>query len=247
MPERYSISSRKDNKEKPKSPQGAAKSSLYGGGAGTSTLVWVGVAIAAVLISNIAAVLITIVIYTGQINTLNKQIKDLQSQLDAYKKAFGDTINPQKTAQTNKKSSPTTGIPVSASAKNSVQTAINAYTASGGTNSGALQSGFGPLLAPTVTVIIAGSGSSQQSAQEALNTLNYLKGANGTWNWNLTPEQLAPYQSGPYAQYFGDNTIVGQSSNGYIVSFTLDSAGQITQIFISPTPQDASSGNPITE
>lgn len=247
MPERYSISSRKDNKEKPKSPQGGAKSKLYGGTGGTSTLVWVGVAIAAVLVTNIAAVLVTIVIYTGQINTLNKQIKDLQTQLDNYKKAFGDINNAKKTAQTNVKTAPTTGIPVSANAKNGVQTAINAYTASGGTNSGALQSGFGPLLAPTVTVIIAGSGSSQQSAQEALNTLNYLKGANGTWNWNLTPEQLAPYQSGPYAQYFGDNTIVGQSSNGYVVSFTVNSSGQITQIFISPTIQDASSNGQITE
>lgn len=247
MPERYSISSRKDDKTKQKTSSASPKSKLYGGGTGTSTWVWVGVAIGAVLVSNIAAVLITAVVYTGQVNSLNKQIKELQAQLDAYKKAFGDTTNPQKTAQTNVKSAPKTGIPVAANVKTGVQSALNTYTASGGSNSGALQSGFGPLLAPTVTVIIAGSGSSQQSAQQALDTLNYLKGANGTWNWNLTPEQLAAYQSGPYAQYFGDNTIVGQSSNGYVVSFTVDSSGQITQIFISPTPQDASSNGQITE
>lgn len=247
MPERYSISSRKDDKTKQKASSAGPKSKLYNSGAGTSTLVWVGVAIGAVLATNIVAVLITVVVYTGQVNSLNKQIKDLQAQLDAYKKAFGDTINPQKTAQTNQKTAPTTGIPVPANVKAGVQTALNTYTASGGANSGALQSGFGPLLAPTVTVIIAGSGSSQQSAQQALDTLNYLKGANGTWNWNLTPEQLAQYQSGPYAQYFGDNTIVGQSSNGYVVSFTVDSTGQITQIFISPTTQDASSSGKITE
>lgn len=246
MPERYSISSRKEDKTKQKS-SASSKSKLYNGGTGTSTLVWVGVAVGAVLATNIATVLITVVVYTGQINSLNKQIKDLQSQLDNYKKAFGDTINPQKTAQTNKKTAPATGIPVSANVKAGVQTALNTYTASGGANSGALQSGFGPLLAPTVTVIIAGSSSSQQSAQQALDTLNYLKGANGTWNWNLSPEQLAQYQSGPYAQYFGDNTVVGQSSNGYVVSFTVNSSGQITQIFISPTTQDATSNGQITE
>jgi hypothetical protein len=69
--------------------------------------------------------------------------------------------------------------------------------------------------------------------------LVFLNDARGPWNWSPTQQQLNQLRSGPYAQYFGDNTVIGVSANGYVVSYTVNREGKITDIFISPSILDA--------
>ncbi|MBA3679119.1 hypothetical protein H0W80_02925 [Candidatus Saccharibacteria bacterium] len=233
MAERYSISNRKNNpnnKEYAKAAKASGKSNLYSSSSLSVNTVLIASAVI-LLITNITTLTITTVVLRNKINQLNNELKDVKTQLDKYKQKFGD-LNANINAR-NKVTAPQTGIVVPSTTQSAIQSALNAYLASGGTNQAALQSALANRLSPSVIFAIAGSSATQQTVAQAIASLNYIKGANGTWNWNLTPEQLTPYQTGQYAQYFGDNSIIGQSSNGYIVSLTVDATGNVTNIFVS--------------
>lgn len=79
---------------------------------------------------------------------------------------------------------------------------------------------------------------------------NPLNNAQTPWNWHPSVEDLAAWQSGPYGQYFGDNTIVGISPDGTVISIHIDENGQIDTVFIapvgdltSPTPGGSADGS----
>ncbi len=240
MAERYSISNRKNanNKNHSASQKSSSKERLYD----TSTLSSNTVVIIAAIIlvvTNITTLTITSLVYRAQINHLNQEVKDLQNKLDLYKKSFGDIGNTSSDA--NKQTGLKTGIPIPANTQKSVQDALNAYIASGGKDPAVLND-LKSKLNSSLTFAIAGSSTTQQTLAQAIASLGYLSGANGTWNWNIPQSQLAQYQAGQYAQYFGDNAIVGQSSNGYVVSLTVDSNGNVTQIFVSSSVAAASVG-----
>lgn len=236
MAERYSISNRKSD-DKPKSHVAPGKQIGKGAYASpslsTNTLILISVII--IVVTNIITISITAIVYRTQINHLNQEIKDLKFQLDQYKKSYGEL---GKNSNRNKTTAPETGITIPQNTQQSVQNALNAYLASGGTDNTALQAALSGSLNQNVIFAAAGSSASQQTLTQAIASLNYLKGANGAWNWNLSPDQLNQYRSGPYAQYFGDNAIIGQTTNGYVASFTVDSSGKVTQIFVSSTPSE---------
>ncbi len=245
MAERYSISNRKseDNHKSHVAPGKQAKEKVYA----TSTLSTTNLVIISALIvfvTNIIAVSITVLIYRSQIKHLNQEIQDLKYQLDQYKKAYGEL---GKNSSRNKTTAPETGITIPKNTQQSVQSALNAYLASGGTDQAALQAALAGSLNQSVIFAVAGSSATQQTLAQAIASLNYLKGANGAWNWNLSPEQLNQYRTGPYAQYFGDNAIIGQTTNGYVASFTVDSNGKVTQIFVSSTTSDPAAATGGTE
>lgn len=123
---------------------------------------------------------------------------------------------------TAKSTSPTTSIPDSL--KENVAAAIESQ------NTAALEG----YLADSVTVVIAASekGGSVDKTQ-AISDLNYLKNATSPWDFNLTEATLNAYKNGFYKDYFGDMTIVGKSSDNYVVSFHVDSNGKLDQIFMS--------------
>lgn len=54
-----------------------------------------------------------------------------------------------------------------------------------------------------------------------------------TWDFAPTAETLATYRAGDYGQFFPVNAVVGTSSDGYLVSFTLDNKGKVTTLFLS--------------
>ncbi len=230
MAERYSISNRKaDNNQKGHLPPKQDKDKLYSSSS-LSTGNVILIAVIALVVTNVVTVLITTVIYRSQINHLNQEISDLKYQLEQYKKTYGEL---GKNSTRNKATAPETGITVPSSTQQAIQNALNAYLASGGNDQTALQAALSGSLNQSVIFAAAGSSATQQTLAQAIASLNYLKGANGAWNWNLSPDQLNQYRSGPYAQYFGDNAIIGQTTNGYVASFTVDSTGKVTQIFVS--------------
>jgi len=54
----------------------------------------------------------------------------------------------------------------------------------------------------------------------AINLLNYVNpGSGATWNFAIDEATLAEYRSGEYAEYFPPQALVGQSSDGFLVSF----------------------------
>lgn len=222
MPERYTLSNRHD--DKPKDSKSKSKLQNKSGSITSTSIpssVWIILAVLVLVISNTATYFITSAL-------INKKLVEVQHKADdlARKLSENDPSNP---SSQNSKNPGSVSSNVSADTKTKVQESVN----------GSNYQNLASLLGESVNVIVAGSGSSLQSAQQAIESLNYLNGSSGAWNWNLTPEQLAQYQQGNNAQYFGSNAVVGQSANGYVVSIVVNESGQVTTIFMSPTPEDA--------
>lgn len=226
MPERYTLSNRHDDKSrspksKSKSPNNSSSSVI--GQPSLPASFWIVICIVAIVVSNIITYFVTTTI-------LNKKASEAQQQVDNLQKQLVDAKNdPSNPNSPNSKNPGSASSSVPTDTRNKVQDAVsnNQYQ------------DLSNLLSGNVTVVIGGTGSSVQSAQQAIESLNYLNGSSGSWNWNLTPEQLAQLQQGSNAQYFGNNAVVGQSENGYVVSIIVNENGQVETIFMAPTPQDA--------
>lgn len=63
---------------------------------------------------------------------------------------------------------------------------------------------------------------------------NPLDAAQTPWNWNVSPQDLAAWQQGPYGENFVGNVIVGISPDGTVIAIHIDENGQIDSIFIAP-------------
>jgi hypothetical protein len=222
MPERYTLSNRHD--DKPKDSKSKSKLQNKSGSITSSSIpssVWIILAVLVLVISNTATYFITSAL-------INKKLVEVQRKADDLTRKLSEN-DPSNPSSQNSKNPGSVSSNVSADTKTKVQESVN----------GSNYQNLASLLGESVNVIVAGSGSSLQSAQQAIESLNYLNGSSGAWNWNLTPEQLAQYQQGNNAQYFGSNAVVGQSANGYVVSIVVNESGQVTTIFMSPTPEDA--------
>jgi len=89
-------------------------------------------------------------------------------------------------------------------------------------------------MAGSVNVVIAGSEKTgAETAAKAVSDLSYLNSGTAPWNFSLSTATLNSYAKGSYKQYFGANTIVGQSANGYTVSFGVNGNGKIDTVFMS--------------
>lgn len=224
MPERYTLSNR--HEESSKSSKSKSKNQKNNNVLATPSLpasFWIVLVIVLLVVSNV----ITYFVTTGLINKKAQQsqqkIDDLQKELNGVK---NDPSNPNSA---NYKDPGSASTSVSTDTRNKVQDAVsnNKYQ------------DLSELMNPEVNVVIGGSGSSVQSVQQAIESLNYLNGSSGGWNWNLSQEQLSQLQQGSNAQYFGNNAVIGISNNGYVVSIIVNESGQVDTIFMAPTPQDA--------
>jgi cytoskeletal protein RodZ len=89
-------------------------------------------------------------------------------------------------------------------------------------------------MAKSVKVIIAASeGVGDRTPTQAISDLKYLDNATDPWDFDLSADTLNKYASGDYAQYFPASAVVGKSADGKVVSFTFDSSGKITGIFMA--------------
>lgn len=229
MSERYTLSNR--NKDKPKSQNPKSPSVKAGSAMGLPSippLYWVLLGVIVIVITNVATYFITTAV-------LGKKLSDTQAKTTELQNKLSQTetdLSKAKGANTN--SPGTSTNPVSQDTKSKLQAIIDSKN----------YQNLSGLLDQSVTVSIAGSSTSRQNPQQVINSLGSLNSATGVWNWNLSSDQLKQLQQGSNAQYFGSNTVVGQSTNGYIVALTINENGQITAVLISPTIQDASATTP---
>lgn len=130
------------------------------------------------------------------------------------------------------KKSTTTNSSTNASTAYTVPDSLKSNTADSvkSGNTAALQG----YMASSVNVVIAGSEKSgAESAVLAIKDLDYLNSGTDPWNFALDSATLNSYANGAYKSYFGSNTIVGQSANGYVVSFHVNNSGKIDTVFMS--------------
>jgi len=67
----------------------------------------------------------------------------------------------------------------------------------------------------------------------ATNLLDYVNpGSGATWNFAIDEATLADYRSGEYAEYFPPQAIVGQSSDGFLVSFIPAAPGGLIETLL---------------
>lgn len=138
------------------------------------------------------------------------QISALQAELDALKTST--TATP-------------TSIPTTSATnlKTTIAAAINTM------NTTALES----YMADSVFVIYAATEyAGNRTPAQAVADLDYLSNATPPWNFNLPATLLNGFDAGFYTDYFNPNSIVGMSSDDYVVSFNIDATGLIDGIFI---------------
>ena len=89
-------------------------------------------------------------------------------------------------------------------------------------------------MASTVTVIIAASeGVGERTPTQAVNDVKYLNNGTDPWDFSLPAATIDGYQAGDYKSYFPNGALIGKSANNYVVSFTFDSAGKISGVFMA--------------
>ena len=180
------------------------------------------------LVPILIAVVVLLAISTAYLGWQYKQLSDdkkqLQSQIDNLNKQLTSVKESVKTSA-NPTPTPTTKVVISKALLENVPAAINTM------NTAALEG----YMAPTVNVILAASeGIGPQTPVQAVKALDYLNSATEPWNFNLPSSTLSIYKNNQYyGKYFGNNTIVGKSANGYVVAFGVNSSGKIDTIFMA--------------
>ena len=152
--------------------------------------------------------------YQDQISQLQQKIVKLQKDLSG------------SSSQTNKNKASTnvadTTKPSAAALEN-----IEASITSG--NTAALEG----YMAATVRVIIAASeGVGDRTPAQAVSDIKYLNSGTDPWDFSLPAATIDGYQAGDYKSYFPNGALIGKSANNYVVSFTFDSAGKISGVFM---------------
>lgn len=149
---------------------------------------------------------------------LTKQANDAK---EAQKKAEADAAAAQKEAAAASASSASTVPPV---------TKANIVAAIESKNYAALD---GYMDANVEYAIAASGATGKVTKDKAIAQLSYLNAATEPWNFALSAATLAKYKEGSYKSYLSDDVIFGVSANKYFVSFRLNSAGKIDQLFMA--------------
>lgn len=87
------------------------------------------------------------------------------------------------------------------------------------------------LTSPVHVEFAASDFNSNRSRDNAVTDLDYVTGLTG-WNWNVDPASLAQFRSGAYGSSFPAGSIVGESAEGYVISFSIVKT-KISAIFVS--------------
>jgi hypothetical protein len=87
---------------------------------------------------------------------------------------------------------------------------------------------------PIEVVIPDNAFDQNRSPSSTVKDLDFLNGTTG-WTWSLDADTLDTYRAGPYAKWFPVDAIVGESSEGYVISIT------ITKLVITAVLMTASS------
>lgn len=160
----------------------------------------------------------------------NKQKAKNEATISQLQKDVAD-LKKQLTATPTPTSTPTPTVAPASSKQPSASTLENIKAAFVSKNTAALEG----YMAPKVKVVYAATEfGGDKTPAEAVKAMDYVNsGAVAPWNFNLDAATLAKYQKGFYGQYFTPTTLVGKSSNGYVVAVNFDSNGKINGIFVA--------------
>jgi len=152
----------------------------------------------------------------SRITTLTKQLDDKNKELAAEK---------QKEAAASSTATSSSSSATLAALKENITAALNSK------NTAALQG----YMASSVTFVLAATeyGPTETAAKAVTDLTSHTSSATTPWNFDLPAVTLSSYAAGDYHQYFGSGAIVGKSANNYVVSFTLNSSGKISTVFVS--------------
>lgn len=163
-----------------------------------------------------------------QADQLNQQISELQQQKkeaeDAKAKLQTELDELKATKSTTTTTTTTTGTAPTAAVKANIEDAIKSG------NTAALE---GYMANPVKVVIAASGGVGDKTPAQAVASLSYIDAGTDPWNFNLPAATLQSYRNGPYGQYFPTNAVVGKSANNYVISFSFNSAGKISTVFMA--------------
>lgn len=154
---------------------------------------------------------------------LEKEKAELKDKLAATKSGTAtEDEEKAKNEDTNTDSKPTEST---ASAVENIHDAVTSRN----------YAALGSRMTSQVEVAIAATefGGTKTIAQ-AIESMNYLNSATGEWSFSIPMSVLTDWHSGYYASYLPtDGGVIGLSSDGYVVTFTLNSENKITRIFMA--------------
>ncbi|MEN9620898.1 MAG: hypothetical protein RL499_1091 [Actinomycetota bacterium] len=85
---------------------------------------------------------------------------------------------------------------------------------------------------PVMVTIAATEFSEPRTPDEAAGDVNYVVDLSATWNFALPEATIDTYRAGSYASHFPPGVLVGLSSTGSVIAFTM-TAGEASAIFMS--------------
>ncbi len=90
------------------------------------------------------------------------------------------------------------------------------------------------LLNKVFVIHAASEGMGGRTPSQAIKDISAdIENSKTPWDFDLSSETLDKYSSGDYAEYFPAGGLVGESADGTVVSFTFNTAGKISVIFIA--------------
>ncbi|GAA2081922.1 hypothetical protein GCM10009840_17390 [Pseudolysinimonas kribbensis] len=85
-------------------------------------------------------------------------------------------------------------------------------------NTAALEQRF----APQVRIVTAGGGEHQATTAQAVTATGAVESdLTATWDWTLSPADLAGFRASSYGPLFPADAVIGRSSTGEVISFTV--------------------------
>jgi hypothetical protein len=170
-------------------------------------------------------VAVLILVGAGAYFWRDQQARTQQKKLQAEIATLQSQINGQTPATAVTQQTATAQVPSQEMIDN-----IKAVFASG--NSAALEG----YMASTVRVIYAASeGLGNRTPAEATGDVtDFMTKATDPWNFDLPAATLNDWASGDYKEYFPSNAVVGKSDD-LAISFTFNSAGKISGVFMTNT------------
>jgi hypothetical protein len=152
---------------------------------------------------------------------------------------------------THKSSQTESGSSLTAASKTNSAISASAYNALTTGVANKNLSILGSYCAPKVHVEIVSSGYNETIGCKQAASLvdSALQNAQNPWNFHLPESDISVWQTGPYGQELSGTNIVGESSNGEIISIGFNNSGQVTTVIVvpvgllTPTPTSNSATN----
>jgi hypothetical protein len=91
-----------------------------------------------------------------------------------------------------------------------------------------------PVLSdPTEVLIAASEYWVEVDPVQATVDLNYVVGDGAAWSFDIPPAELATWRTHFYAPHIPEGAVIGRSTSGAVVAFTLNADGVVTKIFMA--------------